>query len=111
MTVTARPIIPAQYAPNAQTAVYTASSGTRVICDKFTAYNSDVATQTLAVHIVPNGGSAGASNLIVSKALTAGETYPFPEIVGHVLEAGGFISVVATAASKIVIRGSGREVT
>lgn len=111
MTTTARPIIPAQYAPSTQATVYTAGTGTRVICDKFTAYNSDTASQTLAVNIIPSGGSAGASNLIVLKTLTAGETYTFPEVVGHVLEAGGFISVVASAASKIVIRGSGREIT
>ena len=79
--------------------------------DKFTAYNSDSASQTLAINIVPNAGAAGASNLIVLKTITGGETYTFPEVVGHVLEAGGFLSVVASAASMVVIRASGREVT
>ena len=111
MTVTAKPLVTAQYAPNAQTTMYTAGTGTRVILDKCTAYNSDAASQTLAINIVPNAGAAGAANLVVFKTLTTGETYTFPEIVGHVLEAGGFVSIVASVASKIVFRMSGREVT
>lgn len=110
MTVTARPLFTAQYAPNAQTTVYTVNAG-RTIIDKFTAYNSDAGTQTLSVNLVPNGASASASNLVEVKALASGETYTFPEIVGHVLETGGAVSLVASVASKIVIRASGREVT
>lgn len=111
MTVTAKPLVPAQYVPNAETSLYTAGAGTRTIIDKCTAYNSDAASQLLTLKLVPSGGSAGASNVIVAKTLTAGETYTFPEIVGHVLEAGGIVSGLAAAANKIVIRISGREVT
>lgn len=111
MTVTARPIVSAQYAPNAETTLYTAGSGTRTIIDKCTAYNSDSTSQSITFKLVPSGGSAGASNIIVAKTLTAGETYTFPEVVGHVLEAGGFVSSLAGVANKIVVRMSGREVT
>ena len=38
-------------------------------------------------------------------------TYTFPEVVGHVLEPGGFVSTLAGSASALVIRASGREVT
>lgn len=111
MTITTRPLYTAQYLPNADTTLYTAGTGTRAILDKCTAYNSDAASQTVAFNIVPSGGSVGAANKIVSKTLTAGETYTFPEVVGHVLEAGGFLSGIAGVASKIVVRVSGREVT
>ena len=50
-------------------------------------------------------------NLIIPKTIPAGETYTFPEVVGHVLEPGGFISVLSGSASAVVIRASGREVT
>lgn len=109
MTVTAKPLIAAKYASNAETAEYTAATGTRTIVDKFTGYSA--AGGTLTVKLIPNGGSADATNVIVVKTLTAGETYTFPEVIGHVLEAGGKISVLCSAATNTVIRASGREVT
>ena len=110
MTVTAKPLYAAGYLAATQTTLYTVTSG-RTILDKCTAYNSDTATRTVAFNLVPNGGSAGASNKVLNKALAADETYTFPEIVGHVLESGGFVSAIADAANKVVIRLSGREVT
>lgn len=110
MTVTVRPLVQAAQAPNAQTTVYTAAAGTRVILDKFSGY-SPSAGVTLSVNIVGSGGSAGASNLVVVKAFAAGEAYTFPELVGQILGPGDFISIVASAATTIVYRISGREVT
>lgn len=110
MTVIAKPIVGAKYASNAQTTEYTAT-GVRTIVDKFTGSNGTGGAVTLAVNVVSSGGSAGASNLIISKSLAAGETYTFPELVGQVLNSGDFISVIAGAATSIVIRISGREVS
>ncbi len=110
MTVTPQAIIQSQYAPNVQTTVYTASSR-RCILDKFAAYNGTVGPVTLTVNIVPVSGTAGASNVLVSKSVAAGETYIFPELVGFVLGPGDFISLVASAATSLVIRAAGREVT
>ena len=110
MTITARPLFTSQYAVNADTTMYTSSDG-RTILDKCTAYNSDAATRTLTINIVASGGSAGASNINIVKSIATGDTYTFPEIVGHVLESGGFVSMKADAASKVVVRMSGRVVT
>lgn len=110
MTVTTKPLITSQYAANAETTMYTAT-GVRAIIDKFSGYNGTGGAVTLTVKLVPNGGSAAATNIIVLKSLAAGETYNFPEIAGHVLESGGFISVLAGAATSIVVRASGREVS
>ena len=110
MTTTARPLFTAQYAANSQTTYYT-SSGVRTIIDKMTGYNGPAGAVPLAVNLVASAGTAAATNLLGLRPLAAGETYTFPEIVGHVLEAGGFISVIAGAATSIVIRSSGREVT
>lgn len=111
MTVTSKPIIASKYAANSETTEYSAPPGTRAIIDKFTGYNGTGGAVSLTVKVVPNAGTAGASNTMLVKSLAAGETYTFPELVGHALEPGGVISVLASAATSIVIRASGREVT
>jgi len=111
MTVISKPLITANYAANAETTEYTASTGMRTIIDKFTGTNVTAGAVTLTVKIVPSGGAAGTANTIVVKSIAANTTETFPEVVGHVLEAGGFISVLASAATSIVRRCSGREVT
>lgn len=110
MTTTAKVLIPAKQAENAQTTQYTATN-VRTIIDKFTATNTSGVAVTLSVNLVTSGATAGDSNLIIkTKSLSAGETYTFPEIVGHVLDSGGFISTIASAATSITIRACGREV-
>ncbi|MCP1679412.1 hypothetical protein [Kerstersia gyiorum] len=111
MPVIAKCLVEAKAAEAAQTTQYTAPTATRVIVDKFTATNTGAATGTLAINVVPNGATAGGSNLIVQeKALTAGAADTLPEMVGQVLNPGDFISTLASAAG-IVIRISGREIT
>jgi hypothetical protein len=91
--------------------VYTATGVTAII-DKFTATNYSGTAATISVNLVTGGGAAGNNDLIVkTKTLQAGETYTFPELVGHVLRPSGFISTLAGTASAINIRVSGREVT
>jgi hypothetical protein len=110
MTVTAKCLVESKYAENAQTTQYTAT-GVRAIVDKFTGYNGTAGAVSLTVNLVASGGAAGASNVKVVRSLAAGETYTFPELVGQVLNAGDLISTLASAATSIVIRISGRENT
>lgn len=111
MAVTIKVLIPAKIAESSQTTQYTAS-GVSAIIDKFTATNYSGSAATLSVNLVTSGDTAGNQNLIVkTKTLQAGETYTFPELVGAALAAGGFISTLAGAATSIMIRASGREVT
>lgn len=111
MTVTVTVLVPAQTANNTQSTVYTATGVTAII-DKFTATNYSATAATISVNLVTSGGTAGNNDLIVkTKTLQASETYTFPELVGHVLRPGGFISTLAGTASAINIRVSGREVT
>lgn len=113
MTVTARVLIESKQAETAQTTQYTASvDGVRTIIDKFTATNTGASAASISVNLLGSGGTAGSGNTIVkTKSLAAGEAYTFPEIVGHILESGGFISTLASASSTITIRACGREVT
>ena len=111
MTVTIKVLIPSKIAESAQTVQYTAS-GVKTIIDKFTATNYSASAATLSINLVTQYDSTGNQNLTVkTKSLAAGETYTFPEIVGHYLENGGYISTVAGTGSAINIRASGREVT
>ena len=91
--------------------MYTATGVTAII-DKFTATNYSGTAATISVNLVTSGGTAGNNDLIVkTKTLQASETYTVPELVGHVLRPGGFISTLAGTASAINIRVSGREET
>lgn len=111
MTVTVKVLIPAKIAENSQTTQYTAT-GVKAIIDKFTATNYSASAATLSVNIVTSADTAGNQNLVVkTKTLQAAETYTFPEVVGASLEAGGFISTIASAATSIGIRASGREIS
>ena len=111
MAVNVRVLIPAKIAENTQTTQYTASGVTTII-DKFTATNYSASAATLSVNLVTQFDSSGNQNLIIKqKTLLPSETYTFPELVGHVLQPGGFISTLAGTASAINIRSSGREVS
>lgn len=111
MAITVKKLIPSKQAEAAETTQYTAVNASAVI-DKFTGTNTSGGAVTLIVHIVPFGGTAGVSNQISStKSLAANEVYTFPELVGQVLASGEFISTIASAATSITIRASGREIT
>jgi hypothetical protein len=111
MAVNVRVLIPAKIAENTQTTQYTANGVTTII-DKFTATNYSASAATLSVNLVTVLDGTGNQNLIVkAKTLLPSETYTFPELVGHVLQPGGFISTIAGTASAINIRSSGREVS
>lgn len=111
MAVNVRVLIPAKIAENTQTTQYVANGVTTII-DKFTATNYSASVATISVNLVTALDAAGNQNLIVkTKSLQPSETYTFPEIVGAALAPSGFISTIASAASSINIRSSGREVS
>lgn len=113
MTVTARNLVPAKFVENTQTTQYTvASNVTAVIIDKFTATNISGSPATISVNLVTGSDVPGNNNLITkTKTLAASEVYTFPELVGQILPTSAYISAVASAASAINMRVSGREVT
>ena len=111
MAVNVKVLIPAKIAENTQVTQYTAQNVSAII-DKFTATNFSASAATLSVNLVTQFDSSGNQNLIIkNKTLLPSETYTFPELVGHVLQPGGFISTIAGTASAINIRSSGREVS
>jgi P pilus assembly chaperone PapD len=111
MTVTVKVLIPAKQAENSQTTQYTAIN-CKTIIDKFTVTNTSASNVTFSANLVTGGSSAGASNLIIdTRAIAPDETYTCPELVGQALDVDGFISTIASAATSLTIRASGREIT
>lgn len=111
MTVIAKTLVaPVQMAAT-QTAQYTAT-GVRTIIDKATVTNTDTVQHTFSINLVQSGGSTGNSNLIIdTKTVQPDETYLCPELVGHVLDSGAFISTIASAGAALTLRVSGREIS
>lgn len=111
MPIIATNIIPAKNIENAQTTQYVATGVTTII-DKFTATNFSSGMVNVSVNLARAGEASGNSNLIVkTRTLQPGETYTFPEIVGHILPSGGFVSTLASAAAAVNLRASGREIS
>jgi hypothetical protein len=111
MTVSIKVLIPAKQAESSQTTQYTATN-CKAIIDKFTITNTSAGNVTISVNLVTVSGSPSASNLIMeTRAIAPDETYTCPELVGQALEPGGFISTIASAATSLTIRASGREIT
>ena len=111
MPIIAANIIPAKNMENAQTTQYVAT-GIATIIDKFTATNFSSGMVNVSVNLAAVSEATGNSNLIVkTRTLQPGETYTFPEIVGHTLPSGGYVSTLASAAAAVNLRASGREIS
>ena len=105
-------IITAQYAPASQSTMYVSPAGTTTRIDKLTVANIGISAQTIAINLVPSGGAAGPSNNTTpAQAIAPGATFNSPNEYGHYLNPGDSISVVASAASALVIAVGGTQVS
>jgi hypothetical protein len=111
MTVIVKTLIAPKQMEATQTTQYTATA-VKALIDKVTVTNTDTVNRTFSVNLVQGGGSAGNSNLIIDdRTVVPGETYLCPELVGQELDPGAFISTIASNATSLTIRASGREIT
>jgi len=111
MAVTTKVLVAPLQMQNTQTTQYTATA-VRAIIDKATVTNTDTVNRTFSVNLVTASGSASNSNLVIDdKTVVPGETYLCPELVGQVLDPGGFISTIASANTALTLRVSGREIS
>ena len=110
MAVVAKVLVPAKQVESTTTTQYTAIN-VKAIIDKATVTNTSASNVAITVNLVTSGGSASSANMIIIlRTIVPGETYLCQELVGHVLESGGFISTLAGAASSLTMRVSGREI-
>lgn len=111
MGVTLKLLVERKQAENIQTAQYTVPAGTKAVIDKFTITNTSAGVAYLSVNLIPSSGVANDGNMVLKgRAVSPGETYTCPELVGQVLEAGASISTIASIAASLTISVSGREV-
>jgi predicted phage tail protein len=112
MTITLKTLAGPVQISGATTTQYTTPLGTKTIIDKATVTNTDVASRAFSVHLVPSGGTASNSNLLINtRAVAVGETYMCPELIGQILTNGDFLQTFASAGAALTLRISGREVT
>lgn len=109
MTVTAKALAEIVSEPAAETTLYTAPPATRTILDKFTSTNTTGAAVAVTVKLVASGNVVGSTNILATTNLAANSTYTWPEVVGHVMNTGDFLSVLAGAVG-VNFRLSGREI-
>ncbi len=92
---------------------YTVPTGVRTIIKKLTVTNptSSAAVRTVTVHLVPSGGSASDTNMIVSaQPVAIGQALDLFVAENHILEQGDTIQALASAATDVSFQGSGLEV-
>jgi len=95
----------------AAVAYYTATA-VRARIDNCSVINTTGGAVTATVHLVPSGGTATASNCILSaRSIAAGETYIIPGALGQTIEAGGTLQALAGANTSITLVASGVEST
>jgi hypothetical protein len=113
MSYTPKRITPNQLAA-AATTYYTATATANVqtIIKKVVFCNSTGSARTITLHLVPSGGSAAATNMLVSqRAINAYETYDCFEAQGQVMNPSDTIQAFSDSASAITIHGALVEVT
>ena len=112
MSVTAKCLAQAAYVSSSGASIYAPAASTKAIIDKLTVTNVSGSDRTLSIYLVPSGGSAGDSNLIVKTAtVTAGATSDFSQIQNQILNSGDQLYLLSSASSALVARASGREIT
>ncbi|MDH2052535.1 hypothetical protein [Achromobacter marplatensis] len=102
--------IPAAQLTTSAAPYYTAPAGTKATINNLSLTNTSAAVVTATLHRVPSGGTASASNMILSAfSLPVGSTYVPPQAIGLQLEAGMTLQALASAATSVTIAGGAYE--
>lgn len=113
MSVVIKPLFdPVQPGTSAQTLYTVPSTIEGTIIDKFTVTNPTGGAVAITVYLVPNGGTAGNDNKIISaESISAAACRNFTELQNHILGPGFSIQAFAGSVDSLTVIGSGREVT
>jgi hypothetical protein len=105
MQRTPNSIAAAQLGTSAAT-YYTAPTGTTATINNLSLTNTTAGVVTVTVYRVPSGGTAGASNTLVSAySLAPNQTYVPPAAIGLQLTAGMTLQALSNTASAVTIMG------
>ena len=85
---------------------YTAPSGTTSTVNNLSLTNTSSGVVKVTLYRVPNAGTPGASNALLSAySLSAGQTYVPPQAIGLQLEGGMTLQALADTAAAVTIMG------
>ena len=91
---------------------YTVPANTLTTVSACTLTNTTGGAITATLYLVPNGGSAGVTNCILSaRTIAAGESFNVGSAIGQTLAAGGTLQGLAGSATSITLVASGYEST
>lgn len=103
MTTTAKRLVSGSQLTGSAATYYTAPSLTRARIQSASLVNTTGGAVACTVHLVPSGGTADATNTIISARTVADdETYPCPDLINHVIEAGGTIQALGLNVTLVV---------
>jgi hypothetical protein len=88
--------------------LYASPANSRMRILAATVTNEGTTGRYISFHLVPVGDTASNANIILNqKIIGSKESYSIPELLGHVLEPGDFISSIAEAADELTVHISG----
>lgn len=109
MTTIAKRLVAGSQLTAAAATYYTAPAATKAVVKNANVCNSTAGAVNLSVHLVPQGGVADATNILISaRPVAAGAVDRCPELVNQVLEAGGTIQALGLALTLVA---SGVEIS
>lgn len=112
MAITGKRMVAGSQLTASAATYYTVGASTRAQIQAMTITNRNASSRTVTIHLVPSGGTADDTNIILAaKSLAQNESYKVIEAIGQWLEAGGTIQALASAATSVNLVASGIEVT
>lgn len=112
MPFTPKPITPAQLT-TAAVAYYTAPTNVKVSRVLLVvATNTTATNRTITVHIVPSGGTASATNMVLDGVIVPAHTaLPLYEVLNQFVPPGGTLQALSDAGTAVSISGSLLDIT
>jgi len=91
---------------------YTSPAKKKTLISKLTFSNASTASEDVDVHLVPDGGTADASNKVISaRTVSNGEAAAIYQLEGQVMQPGDSLHIASdTTGSSIVVVASGVEI-
>lgn len=101
-------VLVSQQLATSETTQYTCAASTAVKLANATLTNTSGSGVTVSISVVKSGGTAGNANRVLSSyTVAAGDSLVIPEVSGHVLGPGDFISAIAGTATAVAFVLSG----
>lgn len=89
---------------------YTVPANTITTISAFTLTNTTATARTATLYLVPSGGTAGATNCILSaRTIAPGESYNVASAIGQTIPAGATIQALSDAGTGLTLVASGYE--